>query len=281
MPRATSRLAVRNQPRPPTARAGGQRAELAAHRCRLRMPPRIGTPTNRKIAIVWKSKPPPRASRAAPPWRAAARLRQAFAGDPLAEPVDRGVQPAGEVAGAKRRHDLLLDDAAARRCRAPRPASALATWICDRAVVLRDDDDQAVADVLAADLPLLADALGERRRRLPARSSARSGSRAARRARSRSPPACSTARRPAPGSACRSGRSRGRSAAAPAARPGPRRDRPRARAGRQRRRSASPDPVTRAKAADQRGAEAGLSKLTDGGTEICASFWTVKLGLTL
>jgi hypothetical protein len=34
-------------------------------------------------------------------------------------------------------------------------------------------------------------------------------------------------------------------------------------------------------ARNQRGADAALSKLTDGGTEICASFCTVKLGLTL
>ena len=207
------------------------------------------------------------------------RCRQAFAGDPLAEPVDRAVQAAGVVAGAKRRHDLLADDPAGGDV-GNRALQGLGDLDLHRAVVLRDDQEQAVADVLAADLPLLADALRERgdvlrrgrrhdqdhdlravrgldrgqlvRERLGLRRRQRSGlvdhPAGERRHRQHV-----LRRRQAGGDAEQDGSDEGAH----------RRTRWRDEGG------------------DQRGAEAALSKLTLGGTEIWASFWTVKLGLTL
>ena len=66
MPRATRRLAVRNQPMPPTA-APVASAPSFLPIVRLRMPPMIGTKMNRKMAIDWKSKPPNGESRRGPP----------------------------------------------------------------------------------------------------------------------------------------------------------------------------------------------------------------------
>ena len=49
-----------------------------------------------------------------------------------AEPVDRRVEAAGEVAGLERRRDLLADDAAGRARRESRPSSVAATWMLTR-----------------------------------------------------------------------------------------------------------------------------------------------------
>src|SRR6185503_6343047 len=67
------------------------------------------------------------------------------------------VDAAVEVAAPERRDDVLLDDAIGRRI-GQRTLEPVSDFDAHASIVERDDQQRAVIDVLAADLPLLDDA---------------------------------------------------------------------------------------------------------------------------
>ena len=91
-----------------------------------------------------------------------ARRRQLLAGDQAGDAIDGCVQPAREVAVLERREHLLANDAAGGDV-GDRTLERRRDLDVDVVIVLRDRDQQAVADLLAAELPVRRDALRERR----------------------------------------------------------------------------------------------------------------------
>ena len=80
------------------------------------------------------------------------RLRQFLAVDDPDHPVDPGGNAAGEIAGLELRRDVLVDDALGGDV-GQRAFEAIADLDAQAAVVLGDDEQRAVVDLLAADLP--------------------------------------------------------------------------------------------------------------------------------
>ena len=102
--------------------------------------------------------------------------RQRLAVDDADHPVDAGRDAAGEIAGPEFRRDDLVDDPP-RGDVGERAFEAVADLDAQMPVVLGDDEDRAVVDLLAADLPGLGDADARTARSSPAPSSARSARR--------------------------------------------------------------------------------------------------------
>ena len=88
------------------------------------------------------------------------RCRQWFAVDQANETVDCGVDAAVEVAGAKLRSQVLIDDAARREI-GHGPLQTLADLKAHAMVVERDDQDRAIVDALATELPRIGKANAE------------------------------------------------------------------------------------------------------------------------
>ena len=84
------------------------------------------------------------------------RRRQFLAVDDADHPVDTGGNAAGEIAGLEFRRDVLVDDALGGDV-GERAFEAVADLDAQAAVVLGDDEQRAVVDLLAADLPGLRD----------------------------------------------------------------------------------------------------------------------------
>ena len=274
-PAATSRLAVRNQPMRADRDAGGERAELAAHdaaqdagrgsarRRRGRSPgPASRSRRGRAAGDGDARRAAPAASRrrSSAPRRSTALLRP---------PAKSPALNAGMICSLMMRPASDVGDRALQRRR---------DLDVDVAVVLGDRQQQAVADFLAAELPVRGDALRERGDVFGSRRRHHQDRRSARRAPSRSPRAW-------PLSASRLRRRQRRRLVDHAA--GEDRHRhdvlrrtpaPKANRGE---RAAAAARTARIGRRLSVGADAGLSKLTVGGTEICASLATVKFGLGL
>ena len=171
MPDARRRAAARSAPAP---RRRAARSPSATSRCAPTAPPvasepslrpnmprqharrAIGTPMNRKIARSC-SRSRAAARRASRP----ARRRRRQAPRRRCAPMSwstAAFRPPAKSPGAKRRRDRVVDDAAGREV-GHRAFERLRDLDAHAAVVLRDDDSSAVADVLAADLPGVGDAL--------------------------------------------------------------------------------------------------------------------------
>ena len=101
--------------------------------------------------------PPARMRRGAVRLRSAGR-RQRFTGDDGEHPVDAGIDAADEVSTAKRRDDVFLDDAL-RRDVGQRALESLADLDAQLFVVLGNQQQDPVIDALAAEQPLIGDAL--------------------------------------------------------------------------------------------------------------------------
>ena len=83
-------------------------------------------------------------------------LRQRLALDHAHDAIDAGVDAAVIIAAPERRHDVLLDDAVGGRV-GQRALEAVADLDAHLAIVERDEQQGAVVDALAAELPLLRD----------------------------------------------------------------------------------------------------------------------------
>ena len=84
-------------------------------------------------------------------------LRQLLAIDDPHHLVDAGSNAAAEIAGLEFRRDVLVDDALGRGV-GERAFEAVTDLDAQPAIVLGDDEQRAVVDLLAADLPGLRDA---------------------------------------------------------------------------------------------------------------------------
>ena len=141
-----------------------------------------------------------RAARARASRRSRRAARELFASDKRADAVDRDVEAAGEVAGLERGQDLLADDAAGDDV-GDRALQRRSDPDVNVAVVLRDREQEPVADFLASRTSSSTRRAARTRRCPRGARSARSGSRSARRVPSRSWRAWRSAHRPAPASA--------------------------------------------------------------------------------
>ena len=205
--------------------------------------------------------------------RLGARRRQLLAGDERAEAIDRDVEAAGEVAGLERGQDVLANDAAGGDV-GDRALQRRRHPDVDVAIVLGDRQEQAVADFLPAQLParrhalrVREDVLGPGRRHyqdhdlraaLPLDRGELGAERVGLRRRER-PRLVDDA----------AGEERHRHEVL------------RLRGGDGERGEQSRRGKDSAHRALVNQRDAGFSKLTGGGTEICASLATVKLGLVL
>ena len=150
------------------------------------------------------------------------RRRQRFAVDHPDDPVDAGGNAAGEIPAPEFRRDDLVDDALGGDV-GQRAFEAVADLDAQLAVVLGDDQQRAVVDLLAPDLPGFGDPDRILLDRLRLRSSARSAPRSGCPCCARMPSASASARRCRRSTASRSDRRRVPTAAAPRRRPRPRR----------------------------------------------------------
>ena len=110
------------------------------------------------------------------------------------DPVDAGGNPAGEIAGLEFRRDDLVDDAFGGDV-GQRAFEAVADLDAQLAVVLGDDEQRAVVDLLAADLPGFRDAERKLLDGLARPSSARSAPRSGCPSAPRNPAGSASARR--------------------------------------------------------------------------------------